>query len=407
MAAPLELFCWKGDYGLPSVDVDCLAVLAYAKFAGAPLKVHKITNPWRSPTGTLPALKTREEGSISQPSKIIIHLRKQKYNADYDLSAKEGADTLAFVSLLEEKLLPALIYTLWIDSKNYVDVTRCWYAENISFPLNFLLPNRMHCQQLEKLRLMRGDPVLEPGEQLEKELCRDAFECMTLLSQRLGSQKFFFGDSPSSLDAYVFAHLAPLLKIKLPNGKLQQHLNSLNNLQQYCTNILALYFPSDARAVATCFSGRVVCDTAKGFTDNGGKYPPLAETQIEMGLDNCRLVAIRTSRTLTQTPMATACDICPKCLPMEISLTSVQWQGDICDMIIDGDETPGRKIHAQPDSSDLDNEPHKRRNQILSVLFAVGAMLGYAILTGIVTIKRERPQLKNSGHDDGDEEDED
>lgn len=158
---------------------------AYAKFAGAPLKVHKITNPWRSPTGkfstgalnqssaritsgftghlihevvkvsychrlkdslhggtlewslhplsvwvrvqqvnrsgihwlwnplrralglntlvlragcwivlrfspvglkcelfspltgTLPALKTREEGSISQPSKIIIHLRKQ------------------------------------------------------------------------------------------------------------------------------------------------------------------------------------------------------------------------------------------------------------------------------------------------------------------------------------------
>ncbi|GAA6074327.1 metaxin-1b isoform X1 [Tachysurus ichikawai] len=82
---------------------------AYAKFAGAPLKVHKITNPWRSPTGTLPALRTREESSLSQPSKIIIQLRKQKYNADYDLSAKEGADTLAFVSLLEEKLLPALV----------------------------------------------------------------------------------------------------------------------------------------------------------------------------------------------------------------------------------------------------------------------------------------------------------
>uniref|UniRef100_A0A671N4W0 Metaxin n=1 Tax=Sinocyclocheilus anshuiensis TaxID=1608454 RepID=A0A671N4W0_9TELE len=298
MAAPLELFCWKGDYGLASVDVDCLTVLAYAKFAGAPLKVHKITNPWRSPTGTLPALKTREEGSISQPSKIIIHLRKQVNDP---------------LSTLRERP----IYTLWIDSKNYVDVTRCWYAENISFPLNFLLPNRMHGQQLEKLRLVRGDPVLEPGEQLEKELYRDAFECMTLLSQRLGSQKFFFGDSPSSLDAYVFAHLAPLLKIKLPNGKLQQHLNSLNNLQQYCTNILALYFPSDAR------------------------------------------------------------------------------------------EAPGRKIHVQPDSSDFDNEPHMRRNQILSVLFAVGAMLGYAILTGIVTIKREQPQLKNSGRDDGDEEDED
>lgn len=66
-------------------------------------------------------------------------------------------------------------------------------------------------------------------------------------------------------------------------------------------------------------------------------------------------------------------------------------------------------MHVQPDGGDFDNEPNKRRNQILSVLFAVGAMLGYAVLTGIVTIKRERPQLRNSSHDDdeGDEEDED
>ncbi|XP_051948585.1 metaxin-1b [Xyrauchen texanus] len=266
--------------------------------------------------GTLPALKTREEGSISQTSKIIIHLRKQEYNADYDLSVKEGADALAFVSLLEEKLLPALVYTLWIDSKNYVDVTRCWYAENIPFPLNFLLPNRMHGQQLEGLRLVRGDPVLEPGEQLEKERYRDAFECMTLLSQRLGSQKLFFGDTPSSLDAYVFAHLAPLLKIKLPNGKLQQHLISLNNLQQFCTNILGLYFPSDEQ------------------------------------------------------------------------------------------EAPGRKTHVQPDSGDYENEPHKRCNLILSVLFAVGAMLGYAIITGIVKISHEQPELKNSSHYDKEEDEE-
>lgn len=27
MAAPLELYCWKGDWGLPSVDADCLTVL--------------------------------------------------------------------------------------------------------------------------------------------------------------------------------------------------------------------------------------------------------------------------------------------------------------------------------------------------------------------------------------------
>ncbi|KAJ8000262.1 hypothetical protein DPEC_G00203010 [Dallia pectoralis] len=318
MAAPMELYCWKGDWGLPSVDTDCLTVLAYAKFAGAPLKVHKITNPWRSPTGVLPALKSVEisSGSVSRPSNIIIHLRKQKYNADYDLSAKEGADTLAFVSLLEEKLLPALIYAQWLDSKNYVDVTRRWYAENIPFPLNFLLPNRIHTQQLERLRLVRGDSTLEPGEQLEKELYHDAQECMTLLSQRLGSQKFFFGDSPSSLDAHVFGHLAPLLKIKLPNGKLRQHLDSLDNLRQYCTNILLLYFPADGR------------------------------------------------------------------------------------------EPPSHKVAPHSDGSDFDVEPHKRRNQILSVLFALGSMLGYAILTGIVSVHHVQAQAALAEPHRTDEEDE-
>lgn len=33
----------------------------------------------------------------------------QKFNADYDLSAKEGADSLAFISLMDEKLKPALV----------------------------------------------------------------------------------------------------------------------------------------------------------------------------------------------------------------------------------------------------------------------------------------------------------
>lgn len=27
MAAPMELFCWAGGWGLPSVDLDSLAVL--------------------------------------------------------------------------------------------------------------------------------------------------------------------------------------------------------------------------------------------------------------------------------------------------------------------------------------------------------------------------------------------
>ncbi|XP_022277005.2 metaxin-1 isoform X1 [Canis lupus baileyi] len=304
MAAPMELYCWSGGWGLPSVDLDSLAVLTYARFTGAPLKVHKITNPWQSPSGTLPALRTSHGEVISVPHKIITHLRKetsppQKYNADYDLSARQGADTLAFMSLLEEKLLPVLIHTFWVDTKNYVEVTRKWYAEAIPFPLNFFLPGRMQRQFMERLQLLCGEHSPENEEELEKELYQEARECLTLLSQRLGSQKFFFGDAPASLDAFVFGYLALLLQAKLPSGKLQAHLRGLQNLCAYCTHILSLYFPWDGADV------------------------PLAR----------------------QTPV--------------------------------GPET--------------EEEPYRRRNQILSVLAGLAAMVGYALLSGIVSIQRATP----------------
>ncbi|NXY80708.1 MTX1 protein, partial [Glareola pratincola] len=135
------------------------------------------------------------------------------------------------------------------------------------------------------------------------QLYRDARECLTLLSQRLGSQKFFFGDSPASLDAFVFSRLAPLLKAKLPNGKLQQHLKSLQNLCNYCTAILSLYFP----------------------WDGGEMRDPPASAPRAAGADG---------------------------------------------------------------SSEAEEDPHKRRNQLLSVLVGLVAMLGYAFLSGIVSIQR-------------------
>uniref|UniRef100_A0A8C6UL86 Metaxin n=1 Tax=Neogobius melanostomus TaxID=47308 RepID=A0A8C6UL86_9GOBI len=297
MAAPEQLFCWEGDFGLPSVTTDCLTVLAYVQFAGAPLKVHKISNPWKSPSGSLPALRTNQNETLSRPSDIIIHLRKQKYNADYDLSAKEGADSLAFISLLEEKLLPALVNLLVVvDGKNFVDVTRRWFAEHLPFPLSLVLPGRMQRRESERLRLLRGEEHMEAEETLEKELLRDAAECMNLLSQRLGQSQFFFGDSPSSLDAFVFGHLAPVLKIKLPNGKLQQHLQTLDNLCGFCSNILQLYFP--------------------------------------------------------------------------------------------------RHASKPPASSDDDHVPYKRRKQLLSVVVAMGAMLMYALFTGILSISVQQGALE-------------
>lgn len=69
-------------------------------------------------------------------------------------------------------------------------------------------------------------------------------------------------------------------------------------------------------------------------------------------------------------------------------------------------EAPSRKSAVHSEGGDFDNEPHLRRNQILSVLFAAAAMLGYAILSGIVTIQSSRSQLEEPHHDNEDEDEE-
>lgn len=65
---------------------------------------------------------------------------------------------------------PIQIHAFWIDAKNYVEVTRKWYAEAMPFPLNFFLPGRMQRQHMERLQLLCGEHKTESEEELEKEV---------------------------------------------------------------------------------------------------------------------------------------------------------------------------------------------------------------------------------------------
>ncbi|XP_058512272.1 metaxin-3 isoform X2 [Ochotona princeps] len=191
--------------------------------------------------GDVPIL-TAEDSIVCQPAKILNFLRKQKYNADFDLTAKQGADTLAYVALLEERLLPAVLHTFWVESDNYFTVTKPWFASRIPFPLSLILPRRMSKGALDRILLTKGAPPLYQLQEVEAQIYRDAKECLNLLSHRLGTSQFFFGDTPCSLDAYVFGFLAPLYKVRFPQVQLQEHLKQLSNLCRFCDDILHSYF---------------------------------------------------------------------------------------------------------------------------------------------------------------------
>ncbi|XP_076854142.1 metaxin-3 isoform X2 [Brachyhypopomus gauderio] len=241
MAASMELLCWGGDWDLPSVHTESLIVLAYAKFAGAKLTVKPVDWTWRTITATIPQLN-HEGSSVTEPTQILNFLRKNRFNADYELSATQGADTLAYVALLEEKLRPALLHTFWVDAENYAALTKPWFSARSPFPLSLFVPARQASVALSRILLTKAEAPLHSLTEVEGKIYSEAKECLNLLSHRLGTSLYFFGNTPTSLDAFVFGYLAPLHKASLPSGQLQLHLKQLHNLCHFCNAILHNHF---------------------------------------------------------------------------------------------------------------------------------------------------------------------
>jgi len=98
------------------VDPECIKILAFSKFSGAPVIQKSSNNPFWSPNGTLPVFR-HNELVLTDFSAVSKHLRSCNYSADYNLTSKQVSEAGAFITLMEEKLKPALKYLFWIDTK--------------------------------------------------------------------------------------------------------------------------------------------------------------------------------------------------------------------------------------------------------------------------------------------------
>ncbi|XP_054720227.1 metaxin-1-like isoform X2 [Uloborus diversus] len=237
----MELDIWQGDWGLPSVDLICLQVMAYAKFSGAPLKVKK-TNWPLSRYGHLPVFRHGKKNTLTTFDNIVSYLQRQNYSADAELTPKQCADIIAYTALLRDKLYPALLYVWWVEDKNYCELTRPWYAKALSFPLNYFLPGHQQRAARKNINNLWSCDLIDESQK-ETSIYKDARECLNLLSYRLGDNEYFFGKNPCSLDAIVFGFLAPLLKAPFPNPALKNHLKSCVNLSHFVQRILDRFFP--------------------------------------------------------------------------------------------------------------------------------------------------------------------
>ncbi|EEQ92300.1 hypothetical protein RJZ56_007488 [Blastomyces dermatitidis] len=148
-----ELHIWGPAFGLPSIDPQCIAIVAYfalavpAKERGPDGELEQWVlvadnDPGMVPTNELPALWTGTRW-ISRFRNIVAYL-SQYSNGEWDLDRwmgqKERADCIAFSSFLESQGQPLIDLSLYVSSENYNNVTSLAYATLLQWPNQWIMP---------------------------------------------------------------------------------------------------------------------------------------------------------------------------------------------------------------------------------------------------------------------------
>ncbi|MCJ1251141.1 hypothetical protein MMC30_008372 [Trapelia coarctata] len=140
----LELHIWGPAFGLPSIDPECLAAVAYFTQA-VPLGRWVLVagqDEGASEIRELPALRDGSTTVTGFPN-IVEHLRiisSGQWDLDAHLAPMQKADCLAFSTLLTTHAAPLLDLSLYISSQNYTTTTRPAYTCLLSFPATWIIP---------------------------------------------------------------------------------------------------------------------------------------------------------------------------------------------------------------------------------------------------------------------------
>ncbi|KAF2904409.1 hypothetical protein ILUMI_01766 [Ignelater luminosus] len=240
MQPKMELLVWVGDFGLVSMSMECIQAILYIKLAKAPVRITYSKNPYLVFHQDYPVFR---HGAITLTDfkDIVDYLKIHNYYVDYGLSGKQVSEAYAIINMVTVNLRPILYYSFWIDSKNYEELTSLWYGKVMPIPFNFIYPRR--ARQIARSLVGALFPREQDIEIIKNSVTNNAMECFSCLASRLGHSDFFYGNSPTTLDAIVYAHLAPLVKIPFPSDHITKLLSNWPELEKYIKRIDNRVFP--------------------------------------------------------------------------------------------------------------------------------------------------------------------
>ena len=235
---PLRVLQYAPLWGAPSLDPECTRVQAYLRFCGLLAgRDFVLEDCGPASIGELPVLAAEGVGLVSG-ARIDACLCERGHDPDARLGAAQRAEAAAFSALVRHPLRLSLTYSWWAEAANYSAVIRPAYAGSLPFPVGVYLPwlmRRRATSMLARQQCAEAEAAYAQGE-----------AALGQLAARLGEARFFFGDTPCSLDAAVFAYGTAILRCPLPHDRLRACLRAHPNLVAFCERVSADFFGGSA-----------------------------------------------------------------------------------------------------------------------------------------------------------------
>lgn len=231
----VELYEPCKDNILLTDAANCRGIEAYLRFCGLAHEVKSRRNAeFMSPTGNVPFLRA-DRDLIGDFQGIVSFVEAKGFSTSANLEMKDKAEIKAYLSLIENSLVPSELYMLWWK-KDWAVRTRQHYGCQFPVPLNLVLSYR---RQWKVCGQLKADGW---HHKTEKEVLEEFRRTCQALSEKLGNNKFFISDRPTELDALVFGHLHSLLTRYLPDGSLSSVVKAHKNLEDFVMRILEEFF---------------------------------------------------------------------------------------------------------------------------------------------------------------------
>ena len=231
----IKLYGFGQNFGLSDVSPFVLKVDAYMRMSGIDFDLSSDFNDFKkAPKGKLPYIKDGDQ--VIADSFFIFNHLKEKYQAplESEVTEEQKAISNLIIKSLDENFYWCIVYSRWMRDDTWPSIKEAFFGA-MPVPLKFIVP----VVARRGVKSALGKHGI--GKHNDKEIMEIAENTLESLSTMLSDKNYFFGDSPSTLDAVVYAFVAQVTTIEL-NNPLIARARKYTNLVDFCNRIHKKYY---------------------------------------------------------------------------------------------------------------------------------------------------------------------